>query len=177
MSCFSRRNTKAKQQQEREIMPMTDTDQVVPPALVEIAPILRVADGVEARYPRVAYLCRFYAFEKAQKLDPASSGRGVSSYKSALLQRLEREDIPTLTGRVKKTDAREIKSFYKQYHRNFMEALQKADDKDDLTELRKVWQTVGVLYEVCKSVNLKHAVQVADGLKLAVPPPPFPIRR
>ncbi|RZC91361.1 hypothetical protein C5167_027426 [Papaver somniferum] len=154
MSCFSRRNTKAKE---------TDADQVVPPALVEIAPFLRVADEVEAR--------RFYAFEKAQKLDPASSGRGVSSYKSALLQRLEKEDVPTLMGRVKKTDAREIKSFYKQYHRSFMESLQKAADKAYHTELRKAWQTVGVL---CKSVNLKQAVQVADGLKLAVPPPPFP---
>nr|VDC85136.1 unnamed protein product [Brassica rapa] len=134
--------------------------EVVPSSLVEIAPILRVANEVESSNPRVAYLCRFYAFEKAHRLDPTSSGRGVRQFKTALLQRLEREHDPTLMGRVKKSDAREMQSFYQHYYKKYIQALQNAADKADRAQLTKAYQTANVLFEVLKAVNLTQSIEV-----------------
>ncbi|CAO2045310.1 unnamed protein product [Urochloa humidicola] len=135
--------------------PMFDSE-VVPSSLVDIAPILRVANEVEGANPHVAYLCRFYAFEKAHRLDPTSSGRGVRQFKTALLQRLERETEPTLMGRGQKSDAREIQTFYTKY----IQALQNASDQVDRAQLTKAYQTAAVLFEVLKAVTQQHAVEV-----------------
>ncbi|TYJ21863.1 hypothetical protein E1A91_A08G090700v1 [Gossypium mustelinum] len=134
--------------------------EVVPSSLSEIAPILRVANEVESSNPRVAYLCRFYAFEKAHRLDPTSNGRGVRQFKTALLQRLERENDPTLQGRVKKSDAREMQSFYQHYYKKYIEALTNAADKADRAQLTKAYQTANVLFEVLKAVNLTQSIEV-----------------
>ncbi|KAM0068509.1 putative 1,3-beta-glucan synthase [Helianthus debilis subsp. tardiflorus] len=136
--------------------------EAVPSALVEIAPILRVANEVEPSNPRVAYLCRFYAFEKSHTLDPTSSGRGVRQFKTALLQRLERENDPSLRGRMNKSDAREIQSFYQHYYKKYIQALQSAADKADRAQLTKAYQTASILFEVLKAVNTTQAVEIKE---------------
>ncbi|KAK2998881.1 hypothetical protein RJ639_024246, partial [Escallonia herrerae] len=129
---------------------------------------------------------RFYAFEKAHRLDPTSSGRGVRQFKTALLQRLERmcifmqasmrsvnvlfdaaflsckvkENDPTLMGRVKKSDAREMQSFYQHYYKKYIQALQNVADKADRAQLTKAYQTANVLFEVLKAVNQTQAMEV-----------------
>ncbi|KAI3784457.1 hypothetical protein L1987_43556 [Smallanthus sonchifolius] len=127
-------------------------NEVVPSSLQQIAPILRVATEIQNDRPRVAYLCRFYAFEKAHRLDQSSNGRGVRQFKTALLQRLERDDAPSVAARVKKTDAREIESFYKQYYENYVKALDQGE-KADRAQLGKAYQVAGVLFEVLCAVN------------------------
>ncbi|TQD85101.1 hypothetical protein C1H46_029385 [Malus baccata] len=106
-------------------------------------------------------LGRFYAFEKAHRLDPTSSGRGVRQFKTALLQRLERENETTLAGRAK-SDAREMQSFYRDYYKKYIQALQNAADKADRAQLTKAYQTAAVLFEVLKAVNQTEAVEVAE---------------
>nr|XP_023892902.1 callose synthase 2-like isoform X4 [Quercus suber] len=135
--------------------------EALPSSLREIAPILRVANEVEASNPRVAYLCRLYVFEKAHRLDSRSSGRGVRQFKTALLQRLERENEMTLAGRAK-SDAREMQSFYQYYFKKNIQALQNAADKHDRAQLTKAYQTSTVLFEVLEAVNQTEAVQVPD---------------
>uniref|UniRef100_A0A0D9WML4 1,3-beta-glucan synthase n=1 Tax=Leersia perrieri TaxID=77586 RepID=A0A0D9WML4_9ORYZ len=133
-------------------------NEVVPPTLSSIAPILRVAAEIEPERPRVAYLCRFYAFEKAHRLDQNSIGRGVRQFKTALLQRLEKDNSPSLAKRLKKTDAREIESFYQQYYENYVRALDKGEQADR-AQLGKAYQTAGVLFEVLCAVNKNEKVE------------------
>ncbi|CAN6481516.1 unnamed protein product [Victoria cruziana] len=137
----------------------TFNSEVVPSSLVAIAPILRVANEIEGNHPRVAYLCRFYAFEKAHRLDPTSSGRGVRQFKTALLQRLERDNDPTLRSRTNKSDAREMQKFYQHYYKKYIQTLQ-GPDKADRAQLTKAYQTAAVLFEVLKAVNQTQSVEV-----------------
>ncbi|KAI9074796.1 hypothetical protein K1719_043220 [Acacia pycnantha] len=133
-------------------------NEVVPSSLASIAPILRVANEIESERPRVAYLCRFYAFEKAHRLDQSSSGRGVRQFKTLLLQRLERDNASSLASRVKKTDAREIQAYYKQYYEHYVRALDQGEQADR-AQLSKAYQTAGVLFEVLCAVNKTEKVE------------------
>ncbi|XP_004136107.3 callose synthase 2 isoform X2 [Cucumis sativus] len=137
-----------------------NSEVIIPPSLDEIAPILCVADEVEASNPRIAYLCRFYAFEKAHGLDPRSIERGVRQFKTALLQRLERENETTLAER-QKSDACEMKNFYRHYYTKYIKALNEAD-KADRAQQPEVYKTAAILFEVLKAMNQTEAIDVAD---------------
>ncbi|KAF7087398.1 hypothetical protein CFC21_090592 [Triticum aestivum] len=128
--------------------------EVVPSSIVEIAPYLRVANEVEASNPRVAYLCRFFAFRMANNLDPTASGRDVHEFKTALLQKLEMETL-------KQSDTREMWSFYQHYYKTYIMALVNAGDTGDRAQLTKAYQTSAVLFGVLKDAdNVSQKIQV-----------------
>lgn len=131
--------------------------EVVPSSLSQIANILRVAKEIEGRNPRVAYLCRFHAFEKAHRLDPHSRGRGVRQFKTALIQRLEKDDEETALQRSESSDAKEMRKFYRSYYEDYVKALSGAEQKDR-AELAKAYLIAGVLFEVLCAVNNDEVV-------------------
>ncbi|KAK9676237.1 hypothetical protein RND81_11G063300 [Saponaria officinalis] len=122
--------------------------ELVPSSLAVIAPILRVANEVEKENPRVAYLCRFHAFEKAHKTDPTSSGRGVRQFKTYLLHRLEKEETETRPI-LAKSDPREIQKFYQEFcERN----IRQGQHTKTPEEMAKIYQIATVLYDVLRTV-------------------------
>ncbi|XP_057527023.1 callose synthase 7-like isoform X2 [Amaranthus tricolor] len=122
--------------------------ELVPSPLAVIAPILRVANEVENDNPRVAYLCRFHAFEKAHKMDPTSSGRGVRQFKTYLLHKLEKEEAETRPI-LAKSDPKEIQKFYQ----NFCEKnIRQGQHVKTPEEMAKIYQIATVLYDVLRTV-------------------------
>ncbi|KAK3164457.1 hypothetical protein QOZ80_1AG0018870 [Eleusine coracana subsp. coracana] len=127
---------------------MEDESELVPSSLAPIVPILRAANEIEEENPRVAYLCRFTAFEKAHTMDPNSSGRGVRQFKTYLLHRLEKDEQETKR-KLASTDAREIQKFYEQYCKKYLEDR----DRRKPEEMARYYQIASVLYDVLKTVT------------------------
>ncbi|PON89730.1 Vacuolar protein sorting-associated protein, partial [Trema orientale] len=122
--------------------------ELVPSSLASIAPILRVANEIQNENPRVAYLCRFHAFEKAHLMDPTSSGRGVRQFKTYLLHRLEKEEEET-THRLARSDPKEILLFYQKFYEN---NIKEGEYTKKPEEMARICQIARVLYEVLKTV-------------------------
>ncbi|XP_031285138.1 callose synthase 3-like [Pistacia vera] len=135
---------------------------VVPSALGDVEPILGVAKEVESSNPRVAYRCRCYAYHIAQRLDPASSGRGVSQFLTAMLRSLQRENDPILIERWKNSDVHEIERIYQHYYNEYIQAFQNAADKADRSsaQITKLYQTAKILFEVLRYINWKETMEV-----------------
>ncbi|TVU33963.1 hypothetical protein EJB05_15782, partial [Eragrostis curvula] len=129
--------------------PQMEESELVPPSLAPIVPILRAANEIEEENPRVAYLCRFTAFEKAHTTDPNSGGRGVRQFKTYLLHRLEKDEQDTKR-KLASTDAREIQKFYEQYCRKYLE---EGHDAKKPEEMARRYQIASVLYDVLKTVT------------------------
>ncbi|KAF7833505.1 callose synthase 7-like [Senna tora] len=126
----------------------TVDSEIVPSSLAVIVPILRAANEIEQENPRVAYLCRFHAFEKAHTMDPNSSGRGVRQFKTYLLHRLEREG--ELTERWStRTDTKELLSYYQKYYE---ENVREGEFTKNPEEMAKIIQIATVLYDVLTAV-------------------------
>ncbi|OVA11586.1 Glycosyl transferase [Macleaya cordata] len=128
--------------------PTVIDSELVPSSLASIAPILRVANEIEPENPRVAYLCRFHAFEKVHKLDPTSSGRGVRQFKTYLLRRLEKEEVET-ERQLSRSDQGEIQKFYKIFYE---EKVREGQLRRKPEEMVKNYQIASVLYDVLKTV-------------------------
>lgn len=120
----------------------------------EIQRFLRVANLIESDEPRIAYLCRFHAFEIAHNMDRNSSGRGVRQFKTSLLQRLEQDEETTITKRKEMSDIRELRRVYHVYK----EYIIKHDGafhlenshREKLIDARRIGS---VLFEVLKTVS------------------------
>ncbi|KAI3698658.1 hypothetical protein L2E82_42371 [Cichorium intybus] len=120
--------------------------ELVPSSLVSIVPILRVANEIEKDNARVAYLCRYYAFWKAQKIDPKSSGRGALQFKTYLLHRLEREEVVT-KWRLARSDNIEIQLYYRMFYEKNISEGQYTKTPE---EMAKIYQIATVLYDAVK---------------------------
>ncbi|GMI65572.1 glucan synthase-like 4 [Hibiscus trionum] len=119
----------------------------------EIQRFLRVANMLEWKAPRVAYLCRFHAFEIAHSLDRNSTGRKVRQFKTLLLQRLERDEETSKTTRQEPSDARELKRVYDENRRYINQHAETFDlENSHGVKLLDASRIVSVLYEVLKTV-------------------------
>ncbi|KAH1239428.1 Callose synthase 7 [Glycine max] len=122
--------------------------EIVPSSLAVLVPILRAALEIEEENPRVAYLCRFHAFEKAHTMDPTSSGRGVRQFKTYLLHKLEKEGELTEKS-VQRSDARELQTYYQHFYEK---KIRDGEFSQRPEEMAKNVQIATVLYEVLKTM-------------------------
>ncbi|KAH6785388.1 hypothetical protein C2S51_037843 [Perilla frutescens var. frutescens] len=130
-----------------------DSEKLPVTLVSEIQRFLRVANLIEVDEPRVAYLCRFHAFEVAHNLDRNSSGRGVRQFKTSLLQRLEQDEEVTIRKRKEKSDLRELRRVYRQYKDYIIKHGAGEYTLETREKLMKARAIASVLFEVLNTVT------------------------
>ncbi|GAA0169377.1 hypothetical protein LIER_23880 [Lithospermum erythrorhizon] len=139
-----------------------DSEKLPVTLVSDIQRFLRVANLIELEEPRVAYLCRFHAFEVAHNLDRNSSGRGVRQFKTSLLQRLEQDEEVTIRKRKEKSDIRELRRVYRQF-KDFIIKHGGEVHLDNRAKLINARAIASVLYEVLSTVtNAATSQALAD---------------
>ncbi|KAK8274813.1 hypothetical protein V6Z12_D10G096300 [Gossypium hirsutum] len=126
---------------------VVDTD-MVPSSLPSIALILRVANEIQDDNPRVAHLCRVYALKEADRMDPASSGRGVRQLKTYLSTKIE-EEKDEIKCQLARTDERETQLYYQIFYEK---NIKEGQDTKQPEEMAKFYQIAMVLRDVLKTV-------------------------
>ncbi|XP_039009301.1 LOW QUALITY PROTEIN: callose synthase 7-like [Hibiscus syriacus] len=121
---------------------------LVPSSLPSIALVLRVANEIQDDNPRVAHLCRAYAFKEANRMDPTSSGRGVRQLKTYLSNKVE-EEKDEIKRQLARTDEREIQLYYQIF---FEKNIKEGQDTKQPEEMAKLFQIAMVLRDVLKNV-------------------------
>ncbi|XP_060187946.1 putative callose synthase 8 isoform X2 [Lycium barbarum] len=147
----------------RDHVPEPFDSEKLPVTLIsEIQRFLRVANLIESEEPRVAYLCRFHAFEVAHNLDRYSNGRGVRQFKTSLLQRLEQDHEVTFRKRKERTDLRELRLAYLEYKHFIIKhgGESNLENRERLTKARVI---ASVLFEVLDTVSRAAGVQALAG--------------
>ncbi|KAL6536023.1 Callose synthase 7 [Orobanche hederae] len=133
----------------------------VPSSLSFIVPILRAADEVAKDNPRVAYLCRYHALEKAHLMDPTSSGRGVRQFKTYLVDRVEKEENTTKPI-LAKDDLREILKYYQNLCQR---SIPEGKNTKKRGEMAKLYQIATVLYDVIYTIARGANLKIDDQTK------------
>nr|KYP52264.1 Putative callose synthase 6 [Cajanus cajan] len=129
--------------------------EIVPSSLSVLVPVLRAALAVEKENPRVAYLCSFYAFEKAHVMDPTSSGHGVRQFKTYLLSKLEKEG--ELTEKLgKRSDARQLQNYYQQFYE---EKIRDGEFTQRPEEMANNVHIATVLHEAMKTMTAPQSME------------------
>lgn len=116
-----------------------------------IRPFLRVANQICAEEPRVAFLCRFHAFQLAHTMDANSSGRGVRQFKTILLLRLQQDEKVT-SARMKESDLGELRRVCNQY-KNYISIYSGVPDLGIREKLLIASEIASVLYKVLKEIT------------------------
>ncbi|XP_010502100.1 PREDICTED: uncharacterized protein LOC104779430 [Camelina sativa] len=148
-----RQSTRSVTSQEQFVWVPYDSEKLPETLASGIQRFLRVANLVESEEPRIAYLCRFYTFEVAHRIDASSTGRGVRQFKTSLLRRLEKDDELTTRIRKDRNDIRELKRVYDSYLAYIIThgASFDLDNNSQREKLINARRIASVLYEVLKA--------------------------